>query len=267
MIHLRKAGPRAQTYLTGRTRTFSLSVRRSACGSLVGFLGLIAVVALGGPAFGQQNPCAEQGPDCRPLKPAEITALKERILALRAALPVPDPARWAVPHGVGDAYTMPFIAELNAGAPMISASWPAGAFTERNEVHFVYEGVTKAAAGQMQAALNRMEVLATLLPHAYLVDEVDGRCVDVSDPEATNIEKTATFLSWEANEGTVLTLIFGPRTCKMAETERVDKPAPNLAPVKCVRLEITGPNRAEVAALKKKIDRKAFEALLGPTVK
>jgi hypothetical protein len=37
--------------------------------------------------------------------------------------------------------------------------------------------------------------------------------------------------------------------------------------VKCITLEITGPNRAEVLALKKKIDRKAFEALLGPTMK
>jgi hypothetical protein len=175
---------------------------------------------------------------------------------------------------------MPFIAELNAGGAMISASWPAGAFPERNEVHLVYEGVTKAEAkpkdtkdplaqaAQMQAALgNRIEVLATLLPYAHLVDEVDGQCVDVSDPEATNIEKTATFLSWEANEGTVLTLVFGPRTCKMAETERADKPAPNLAPVTCVKLEISGPTRTEIAALKKKIDRKAFEALLGPTMK
>jgi hypothetical protein len=214
------------------------------------------------------------------LTPAEIAALKDRILALRAALPVPDPARWAVPAGVGDAFTMSFVAELDAGGPMLSGSWPAGAFTERNTVDLVYDGVTKAeakpqdkkdpaaAVEQMQAAFgNRIEVLAKLLPFEYLVEEVNGRCVDVSDPEAANIEKTARFLSWESGDGTRLTLVFGPRTCKPAETERVGKPAPNLAPVICVTLEITGPSRAVVAALKKKIDRKAFEALLGPTMK
>ncbi len=35
----------------------------------------------------------------------------------------------------------------------------------------------------------------------------------------------------------------------------------------CITLEITGPSRAEVLALKKKIDRKAFEALLGPVMR
>jgi len=70
-----------------------------------------------------------------------------------------------------------------------------------------------------------------------------------------------------SGEGTNLTMIFGSRTCKEAETLRVDKPAKTLAPVKCIALEITGPNKAEIAALKKKIDRKAFEALLGPMLK
>jgi hypothetical protein len=255
-------------------------VRRTVFGVLAGLLGAIAVIALAGPALGQQNPCAEQGPDCRPLKPAEITALKERFLALRAVMPVPDPARWAVPPDVGDPFILRFVAELNAGGAMVSGSWPAGAFTELNEVHLVYDGVKKpetkpkdtkdplAIAAQMQAVFgNRIEVLATLLPHAYLVEEVDGKCVDVSDPEATNVEKTATFLSWEASEGTLLTVVFGPRTCKPAETDRLDKPAPALAPVTCVVLEISGPNKEEIAALKKKIDRKAFEALLGPLAK
>ena len=41
----------------------------------------------------------------------------------------------------------------------------------------------------------------------------------------------------------------------------------SLAPVKCITLEITGLNRAEIAALKKKVDRRAFEALLGPVMK
>jgi len=121
---------------------------------------------------------------------------------------------------------------------------------------------------QMQAEVgNRVEVLAKLLPHAYLVDNVDGDCVDVSDPEATSIEKTATFLSWESSEGTLLTLVFGARTCKQAETERAEKPARALAPVKSITLEISGPNTAEIAALKKKIKRKAFESLLGPVMK
>jgi len=174
--------------------------------------------------------------------------------------------------------TLPFVAELEAGGAMISRSWPRGAFTERNETYHVYNGRAKpaskpsdskdplAAVQQMQAAIgNRIEVLARLLPHAYLVDNVDGDCVDISDAEATDIEKTSTFLTWMANDGTVLTIVYGPRTCK--EEERVDKPAKNLAPVTCIVLEITGPDRAEVLALKKRINRKAFEALLGPVVK
>jgi hypothetical protein len=237
-------------------------------------------LTLGSPAFAQQDPCSENGPDCRLLTPAEINALKGRLLALRAALPVPDPARWAPPPDVGEAFTMSFIAELDAGGAMISGSWPAGAFTERNDVHFIYDGLVKPAAKQkdtkdplawveqMQAETgNRVEVLAKLLPHAYLVDNVDGECVDINDSEPTDVEKSPTFLTWMSNEGTNLKMIFGPRTCKEAETLRADKPARSLAPVKCITLEITGPGRAEVAALKKKIDRKAFEALLGPVMK
>jgi hypothetical protein len=118
----------------------------------------------------------------------------------------------------------------------------------------------------MQAEIgNRIEVGARLLPHAYLVDNVNGKCVDVSDPEAFNIEKSAAFLSWESSEGTHLTMVFGPRTCREAETLRVEKPAKVFAPVKSIHLEIVGP-KAEVAALKK-INRQAFEALLGPVVK
>jgi len=232
------------------------------------------------PLAAQQNPCDQEGPGCRPLTKAEIAAVKERLMALEAALPVPDPARWAVPPDVGTAYTMSFVAELEAGTPMTSQSWPAGAFTERNDVHYVYDGVKKgeakpkdtkdplAAAAAMQEAFgNRIDILATLLPYPYLVDNVDGKCVDVSDPDATDVEKTPTFLTWMANDGTSLTMVFGPRTCKEEETERLEKPAPTLAPVKCVTLEITGPNRAAVTELKKKIDGKAFEALLGPLTK
>ncbi len=264
----------------GKVGTCDRGTRIRGAGFLAALLGVLVILALGSPAFAQQDPCAENGPDCRLLTAAEVNALKARFLALRAALPVPDPSRWAPPPGVGDAYTMSFIAELDAGAPMISGSWPAGAFTERTDIDFIYDGLVKpadkakdtkdplAAVAQMQAAFgNRIEVLARLLPHAYLVDNDGGDCVDISDPEATDIEKTPLFLSWMSNEGTNLTVIFGPRTCKEAETLRGDRPAKALAPVKCVTLEIIGPDRAEVLALKKKIDRKAFEALLGPVMK
>ena len=252
-------------------------VRRLVAMTLAGLSSAIVILTLGSPVFAQQNPCAEQGPDCRLLTPTEVSALKARLLAVRAVLPVPDPARWAPPPDVGEAYTMPFIAEVNLGGSMISGSWPAGAFTERNEIDFIFDGLDKSKAKakdaknplagneQMQAAFgNRIEVLAKLLPYAYLVDNMDGHCVDVSDPEATEVEKTPTFLSWISNEGTNLTMIFGPRTCREAETERIGKPARNLAPVKCIVLEITGPNKIEIAALKKKVNRQAFEKLLGP---
>jgi hypothetical protein len=241
---------------------------------------VIALVASASPALAQQDPCAENGPDCRRLTAAEISAVKARLLALQAILPVPDPARFAPPPDLAKAITLPFVAELEAGGAMISGSWPGGAFTERNDVHHVYDGRAKpapkaadskdplAAVQQMQAAFgNRIEVLARLLPHAYLVQNVDRDCVDISDPEATDIEKTSMFLTWIANDGTVLTMIFGPRTCKEEETLRVDKPAKNLAPVMCITLEITGPDRAELVALKKRIARKAFEALLGAVMK
>jgi len=280
MIYLRVAETRARGSMTRGARGGFLSERRSLLGSLAALLGVIVVLTLGSPAFAQEDPCFANGPDCRLLTAAEINALKGRLLALRAALPVPDPARWAPPPDVSEALTMSFIGELNAGGAMISGSWPAGAFTERNSVHPIYDGLVKPAAKQkdtkdplawveqMQAEVgNHIEVSATLLPHAYLVDNVDGECVDINDSEPTDVEKTPTFLTWMSNEGTILTMIFGPRTCKEAETLRVDKPAKTLAPVKCITLEITGPNRAEVVALKKKVDRKAFEALLGPVMK
>ncbi len=243
--------------------------------------GAIVVLALASPAFAQVDPCAENGPDCRLLTAAEINALKARLLALQAIMPVPDPARFAPPPDIGTAFTMSFVAELEAGAPMISGSWSGGAFTERSDVHHIYDGVAKAEAKakdandplaaiqQMQAAFgNRVEVLAKLLPHAFLVNVDDnGNCADVTESEATDIEKTPTFLSYMYSEGTCLRMVFGPRTCKEEETLRVGKPAGNLAPVKSITLEITGPNRAEVLALRKKIDRKAFEALLGPVMR
>jgi len=243
-------------------------------------IGAFVIIGLVVPAFAQQDPCAENGPDCRLLTAAEIGAIKGRLLALKAVLPVPDPARFTPSADIGTAFTMSFVGELEAGGPMISGSWPGGAFTERNDVHYLYDGVAKpeakakdtkdplAAIQQMQDALgNRVEVLAKLLPHAYLVYRIDGQLVEINDSEPTDVEKTPTFLTWMSNDGTVLTMVFGPRTDKEAETLRLDKPAMSLAPVKCITLEITGPNRAEVLALKKKIDRKAFEALLGPVTR
>lgn len=240
-------------------------------------IGVVVVMTLAGSALAQEDPCAENGPDCRLLTSAEINAIKSRLLALQVLLPVPDPARWAVPPGLSKAMTMDFVSEFEAGGAMISGSWPGGAFTERNSVGSMYDGLVKpvskakdplAAIEQMQAEMgNRIEILAELLPHAYLVDNIDGVVVEVTESEATDIEKTPTFLSYMFSEGTCLRMIFGPRTDKEAETLRVDRPAASLAPVKCITLEITGPNRAEVLALKKKIDRKAFEALLGPTMK
>jgi len=255
-----------------------LCVRASRSSAVL--IGVVVVMILAGSALAQQDPCAENGPDCRLLTAAEINALKARLLALKAAMPVPDPVRWALSSDVGTAFTMSFIGELEAGGAMISGSWPGGAFTERNDVHLPYDGLVKPAAKakdpkdplaaieQMQAEIgNRIEILAELLPHAYLVDRIDGQLVEINDSEPTDVEKTPTFLTWMSVEGTNLTMIFGPRTDKEAETLRLDKPAANLAPVKCITLKITGPNRAEVLALKKKIDRKAFEALLGPVMK
>jgi len=241
--------------------------------------GAIVVLALAGPAFAQVNPCAESGPDCRLLTAAEVSAIKARLLALQAAMPVPDPARFAPPPDQNMAMTLDFIAELEAGGPMISGSWPGGAFTERNRVSGLYEGLAKAkpaeakdpmAAAKLMEAMfgNRVEVLAKLLPHPFLVSVDDnGNCVDVTEYEATDIEKTSTFLSYIHSDGTSLRVIFGPRTCKEEQTIRVGKPSANLAPVMSISLEISAPNRVELLALKKKIDRKAFEALLGPLMK
>jgi hypothetical protein len=261
--------------------------------ALFSLLVVLCLLSLYTAALAQQDPCEEVGSDCRPLTTSEVAALKERFLALRAAVPVPDAARWAPPVGVDEAYTMPFIAELKLGGAMICVSWPGGCFPEKNDVSFIYDAVKKsdkpaekpkestenksleekvkelaASTQEMQAEFaNRIEVDAKLLPHAYLVDEVDGKCVDVTEEDAVTIEKSATFLSWESGDGTRLTMVFGPRTCKEVETLRVEKPAKVLAPVKSVVLEVVGPNKAEVAALKQKIDRKAFEALLGDVVK
>jgi len=241
---------------------------------------VLAILSLQSPALAQ-NPCEEVGSDCRVMTAAEVRALKERILAVKAVLPVPDAARYAH-DGAIEASTMPFVAEAGMpGAVPTCRSWPAGCFATypQNSLLFGYDSraerekagktpgdIIAAAQGMMAGAENRVEVSAWLRPHPHLVDNESGKCVDVSDPEAVNVEKSATFLSWESNEGTVLRMIFGPRTCREAETLNLERPAQAFAPVKSIELQISGP-KAEVAALKKKIDRRAFEALRGAVVK
>jgi hypothetical protein len=118
----------------------------------------------------------------------------------------------------------------------------------------------------MSAFENRVELGVSIYPHPFLVAVENGKLVEVGDSDATDVEKSARFLSWTGNDGTNLHMIFGSRTGKEEETLIREKPAPAFAPVVSIEIEIAGP-KDEVAALKKKIDRKAFEALLGPVVK
>ncbi len=229
-----------------------------------------------------QNPCEEIGPDCRVLTSAEVKAFKELVLAVKVLLPVPDTARYA-PDGAIEASNMPFVAETKIpGGVITGGSWQAGCFPiyPNNSLHFGYDA--KAAQGKpadkakdplaaVQAAMavmeNKIELSVWLRPHPYLVNVEDGKTVHVRDQDAYNIEKSAEFLSWQTGDDNVtLNMIFGPRTVKEAETLNTDKPAPKLAPLKSIELVIGGP-KDEVAALKKRIDRHAFAALLGPVVK
>jgi hypothetical protein len=228
-----------------------------------------------------QNPCEEIGPDSRLLTAAEAKAFKERILAVKAIVPVPDTARYAH-DGAAEASTMPFVAESKIpGAKLCGRSWPTGSFPEHpyNTLLFGYDakknaGKTSAQAKDPLAATkdmmavfeNRIQVSVLLRPHAYLVDVLGGKVVEVRDQDAVNIVKEPAFLSWVSNEGTSLTMVFGPRTSKEAETINTETPSSIFAPVKSIELQITGP-KADVDSLKKKIDRKSFEALLGSVVK
>jgi hypothetical protein len=222
-----------------------------------------------------QNPCNEIGADCRLMTATEVKAFKERILAVKALLPVPDPARYEH-DGAAEGSTMPFVAETNIlKAVLTCRSWSAGCFPEDpyNTLHFGYlkklnTGKTAeqqkdpmAAAQAVQAMFeNRIEVSIWLLPHPYLMDDFD-----ISD--AVNIEKNSTFMSWESGEEIItIYMIFGPRTSKEEETLIVNKPAKNFAPVKSIELLISGP-KEEVAILKKKINQQALQALLGVVVK
>jgi hypothetical protein len=229
-----------------------------------------------------QNPCDEIGPDCRVLTSAEVKAFKELVLAVKVLLPVPEVTRY-VPDGAIEASSMPFIAETKIpGVIPTGVSWQTGCFPDSpyNTLLFGYDyraaqkkpdGKEKDPLAAVQAMADliesKIELSVWLRPHAYLVDVEDGKPLEVTDPEAYNIEKSAEFLSWQTGDDRVnLNMIFGLRTIKEAETLRMDKPASKFAPLKSIELVIVGPKN-EVAVLKKKIDRHAFAALLGAVVK
>jgi hypothetical protein len=229
-----------------------------------------------------QNPCSERGPDCRVLTTTEVKAFKELVLAVSKLMPVPDPARY-VPNGAIEASTMPFVAETKiSGVTHTGGSYLTGCFPvyPNNSLLFGYDAKTtqgkpvdkdKDPLAAVQAAMaimdNKIELSVELRPHAYLVYIEDGKSIDIPDPDAYNIEKSVQFLTWQTGDENVnLHIIFGPRTIDEVETINIDKPALQFAPLKSIELIISGP-RDEVAILKKRIDRHAFAALLGPVVK
>jgi hypothetical protein len=222
-----------------------------------------------------QNPCEEIGADCRLMSAAEAKAFKERLLAVEALLPVPDADRYES-DGAAEASTMPFVAESGfPNAVLTCRSWPAGCFPEDpySTLNFRYLKKTKgekspekpsdllAASRAMQETFeNRIEFNAWLRPYPYLED-AEG------NPDADNVEKSPGFLSWETGEDMIdLHMVFGARTTKEEETLIGDRPAQNFAPLKSIELLISGP-KTEVARLKNKINRQAFQALLGVVVK
>jgi len=222
-----------------------------------------------------QNPCSEIGPDCRPMTAAEAKALQQKLLAIKALLPVPDTDRY-VTDGAAEASTMPFIAEADIpNSVLICRSWPGGCFAEYpyNSLDFGYVKKTadsrtvKTSKDPLEASriiaeefANRIQVSALLFPHPYLE-------YDYNVSEANNVEKSATFLSWESGEENIeLHMIFGSRTQREEETVMVENPARNFAPVKSIELTISGP-KAEVVILQKRINRAAFEAQLGAVLK
>jgi len=225
-----------------------------------------------------QDPCSEMGASCRVLTASEVNAFKELVLSVKKLLPVPDPSRYE-PGITDEAYTMPFVAATKIpGGAFVGESFKEGCFPmyfEYNTLSFGYKARTtqkkpagKAdnllAAGQaiVGALVSDIELGVSLLPHPYLIQEGDE-----SEPDAYNIEKSAEFLSWQTGDDQVhLHMIFGPRTDKEEETLSLNRPNPKFAPLKSLELSIIGP-KDDVAALKKKIDRSAFAALLGPVLK
>jgi hypothetical protein len=238
---------------------------------------LVALITFSAQA---QNLLEEVGSDARLLTASEIKAFRDLVLKVKTLLPVPDTSRY-VHNGAAEASTMPFVAEASINSKIAGRSWPLGCFPydDYSTLLFGYDakstvskpgGKSKNILANTQAMMealgNRVEIGVRLMPHAYLVPVVNGKMVEVDDPGATNIEKTPNFLSWDANEGTVTTMVFGPRTGKESETLNLDKPAAKFAPLVSIELKITGP-KSEVTALKKKIDRQALAALLGTVVK
>jgi hypothetical protein len=237
-------------------------------------------VMLSNPASAQ-NPCDELGPDCRVLTAAEVKAFKELVMAVKVLLPVPDAARYA-PDGAIEASNMPFVAETKLPVAITGGSWQAGSFPiyPKNSLSFGYDARAaqvksagkekdplEAVQTMMAGIENKIELVVWLRPHPYLVNVEDGKPMDVNDQDAYDIEKNDQFLSWQTGDDAVmLHMIFGPRTIKEEETLTIFKPASNFAPLKSIELIISGPKN-EVTILKKKIDRHAFGALLGPVVK
>jgi hypothetical protein len=249
---------------------------------LLVFLSTMLVGAMLCNPVSAQNPCDEMGPDCRVLTAAEVKAFKELVLAVKVLLPVPDAARY-VHDGAAEGSYMPFIALTRfPNLAITGGSWQAGCFPidPYNCLYFGYDAkativtpdkqskdpiaIVQAATAIME---NKIEISVELMPHPYLVYIENGKALEVPDIEAYNIENSAEFLSWQTGDDFVtLTMIFGPRTIKEEETLNTNKPAPNFAPLKSIKLFISGP-KVEVATLKKRIDRHAFAALLGPVVK
>ncbi|MFZ0390418.1 MAG: hypothetical protein WAN36_08145 [Calditrichia bacterium] len=218
-----------------------------------------------------QDPCQEAGPGCRPITQAEKAAFQERILAVKALLPVPDPAVYE-DDGMDEAGSMPFIADAAyPEAVLVGLSWPEGCFPPdpHNTLYFAYRkkpdgsktaGKTFDPIAAMAEFENRIEVSVRLLPHSYLTYEFDYS-------GGTNIEKNDTFLYWETGEDNLdLHMIFGARTGREEETMMVDQASPEFAPVKSMELLITGP-KADVLKLKKQINRQALAGLIGPVIK
>ena len=231
-----------------------------------------------------QDPCAEIGSDCRVMTAAEKTGFEQRMAALQAALPVPDTEVYARSSLESYVETMPSPAiEMmkQADVAMTCRSWPAGCFPEEASYGFSYSRKEDLAKGEKKTKdlvelsqmmtsefANQVQIAAWLRPHPHMVANIDGKCVDVEDPTATAIEQTPTFLSYRTGdeEGATILMIFGPRTCNEDDILTIEKPARQFAPVVSVELDITGPTPV-ITELAKKIDRKAFEALLGPVVK
>ena len=244
---------------------------------------LAALLVPGG--VSAQGPCDGAGPGCRAMTAAEETAYWARLKALDAALPVPDPARFEtagleelLAAAAGIDAKVKRAADLRAmGVPMTCLAWPAGCFpTDERGVGRSYRlkqgrgGAGRKADDPLAIgtwALGEVAVDATLSPYPYLLPEEDGKCPD-APRGVSGVEKLPAFLAFETADGesVTLTVVFGKRTCNYAETVNVEKPAKILAPVVSIELAVSAP-KSELAALKKKIDRRAFEALLGPVVR